>query len=435
MSDGEVEVRIKPNRGGQYEFMRLSSTYQAAIGGIGSGKTFIGAAKAVIYALEHPKSTGMVVAPTYTMLQTVTMPTFVEAVPHEAIRSYKGSPLFIMTLKNEALIFFRSADNAENLRGANLNWFWIDEGALVKEAAWLIMIGRIRKSNALGMITTTPKGRNWIWRRFVEARDASYQMARMPTAENQKHLRAGFIEELGYTGSYAAQELEGEFVTFDGLVYQNFSRDKHLFNAAELADWLQVGKFQRYIAGVDWGFTNPGVILPHGFDGDGRAYLLEEHYQRRLPVVSDDPDADSWVKKAQEIASRYPGIEFACDPSEPAFIEAFRSKGLNAYGAINDIQPGISALYSRLDSYANNAYGWQGIDSAANTISEFEIYHYADPNAGKSGNEKPVKEGDHAMDAARYAVAQVDLTAAVPDLVGAIDIASWGSLWGATNGR
>lgn len=423
MAATEIELRFNLNPGGQELFDTFTSTYRGLMGGLSSGKTTTGAFKAVEYMIEHPRSVGMILAPINDTLKAATLPAFFEQMPDAFVKQWHKGDRMVECV-NGSKVWFRSTERPDNLKGPNLNWFWLDEAALMPFYVWQIMVGRIRLKNhpAMGMITTTPKGRNWIWRLFYDKSDmpdklkASYSLARAPTRENKANLREGFIEELGYSGSYAAQELEGEFVTFEGLVYRNFSREKHLFSVATRDSWLAADKFKRFIAGVDWGFTNPGVILPHGFDGDGRAYQLEEHYQRRIPVISDDPEADTWVKRAMDIAARYEGIEFACDPSEPAFIEAFRSKGLNAYGAINDIQPGISALYSRLDNYANGAYGWQACDICVNTVSEMEIYHYADPSGNRSGNEKPVKEGDHAMDSARYAVAAVDLGITMPSM-------------------
>jgi hypothetical protein len=95
------------------------------------------------------------------------------------------------------------------------------------------------------------------------------------------------------------------------------------------------------VAGVDWGFTNPGVINVFAVDGDGRAYLIHEVYRTKRVI-------DWWIAQGKDLSDRY-GIEvFVCDPAEPSYIVQFNANDLYAIGGENSIAPGISSFESRL---------------------------------------------------------------------------------------
>lgn len=69
--------------------------------------------------------------------------------------------------ENGTLVQFKSADDAQSLRGAGLDILWIDEAAFVpSREAWDVV--RPALSDKLGMLvtTTTPKGKNWFYKEF-----------------------------------------------------------------------------------------------------------------------------------------------------------------------------------------------------------------------------------------------------------------------------
>lgn len=440
MAATEVNINFVPNKdgGGQEQFLNLPDDVpmRSLMGGIGSGKSTVGAFAIAEYALTYKNRNIMVVAPTYDMLTIATLESLRYWLPDAVIKSYstqKGR----MELITGSVIWLRSATNPQRLRGPNLDAAWIDEAALVSEETWLLTLGRVRvlregadKSPSFVQITTTPKGRNWIYKHFVTNATPEHKLINMPTEENRGNLRLGYIETLkaSYTEDFADQELGGKFVTFSGLVYREFDRQVHTFTLKQGEAWVQRHRFQQYVAGVDWGYTNPGVIEVFGVDGDSNMAGLAEYYSRRLML---NGEGDTWLHRAQQVDAAYPGIVFVCDPSEPQNIELFRNAGLDARPAINDIQPGISEVASRLKEQNTGSFGIQFSTACVNALAEFEQYHYADPNGTRNGNEKPVKESDHAMDATRYAAMYVagagkqpTIYTGVPIILGATSVGS-----------
>lgn len=265
-----VEIEYAPFEK-QRIFHESNHKFRAFIGGIGSGKTFAGAQEAVRICLNYSNSVGMILAPTYRMLLDVTERAFFEVLPEEMIENWsKGNHHLI--LKNGSEVYFRSADDPEKLRGPNLDWFWGDEAALYRAMVWKIMIGRIRKGVVdKGFVTTTPKGFDWVYEVFEKNKTENHFYVRSSSRENP-HLPGDFIQSLQaeYKGVFAEQEIEGLFRVFEGLVYKGFLPDTHLI------DREQVPKIKDVVVGVDWGYSNPSVLLAIGYDDDGRVYVLEE---------------------------------------------------------------------------------------------------------------------------------------------------------------
>lgn len=202
----------------QHAFWASLAKYRAFVGGIGSGKTRAG----VVEAVRQPSnSRGMVVAPTYDMLRMASLETFFEVADAFVVNHNKSE--LVTDLCNGSRIYWRSADQPNRLRGPNLNWFWIDEGAYLKNGdTFKVLVGRLRRQGAKrGWITTSPAGFNWLWERFVRDSNDSYEMIKAST-RNNTYLDPEYIADLAkqYTSQFAQQEIDGEFVDMGDTLVQ-----------------------------------------------------------------------------------------------------------------------------------------------------------------------------------------------------------------------
>jgi hypothetical protein len=215
----------------QRAFWDSPHKFRAFIGGVGSGKTRAG----VVEILRQPPgTTGVVAAPTYPMLRDATLATFLELTRAAGILTSFNKSEMSATVMGERQVLFRSADNPDRLRGPNLGWFWLDEAALMVSDAWKIMLGRLRRHPGRGWITTTPRGRNWLYHEFVSG-GPSYWMTRAPSRSNPWNP-PDFVDSLerSYSDLFRRQEVEGEFVDdqldalFPGQWLTIASQGKHL---------------------------------------------------------------------------------------------------------------------------------------------------------------------------------------------------------------
>jgi PBSX family phage terminase large subunit len=366
----------------QDDFVWCPDRFTAFIAGIGSGKSHAGAVKA-LKAIYDLGGLGLVIAPTYSMLRDATLRTFL-GIAGDLVEQVKHAEMLVV-MKGGAEVLFRSADNPDRLRGPNISWLWIDEAALCPPQTWEIAIGRLREGGKAGpaWITGTPKGRNWVYDLLPRV-----TVFRVATRDNP-YLDREFVRSLedSYSGQFARQELYGEFVSFEGLVYDGFERGRHAIT--------RDGPWARVIGGIDEGYTNPAVILVVALDGDGRGHLLVEYYQRR--ALQGDV-----VAEARRLQAAYNIAAFYADPSAAGLIGELRSVGLAVQEANNDVFPGIQYVKQQF-AIAGDGRPRLTIDpSCVHTIAELESYVWKESRAGVK--DEPEKVNDHAMDALRYAL-------------------------------
>jgi phage terminase large subunit-like protein len=214
-------VRLHPV---QAEFRRSDALYRAFCGGIGSGKSWVGAYDLIRRAKRG--RTYMVVGPSYTSLESSSMKSFLKAARDLGVLDPAAMRLSAppqLTLSTGAEILFRSADRPEGLRGPNLSGVWLDEASLMPRLAYDVSIGRLREDGEQGWLsaTFTPKGsQHWTFEAFNTGLPNTV-MFRAKTRDNPFNP-AGFadkiLQQYGDT-NFARQELEGEFVQLEGAEF------------------------------------------------------------------------------------------------------------------------------------------------------------------------------------------------------------------------
>lgn len=285
----------------QYDFIASEEEYTLFCGGLGSGKTHAGALWAMMQALKHPKTKGLITANSYSQLKKATLVKFFEILDNFLIPyEYKIQDGVILVGPEKATIYALSMEKYDLLRGIEFGWGWGDECAFYKSEAFNVMIGRIRdpKGPCQWKGTTTPNGFNWLYTKFVETPPASSRVIYSKTSDNAVNLKRSYISDLRnqYDSKLAQQELDGQFVNLtSGKVFYHFDRLQHVQPTNDVNDMVFLG--------LDFN-VDPlcGVICWT----DGRAlYIFDEIYEN---------DSNTF-KASKEINKRYPGryISIASD--------------------------------------------------------------------------------------------------------------------------
>ena len=384
----------------QFAFVTDTNAETAYIGGVGSGKTTGGVFRAGKHVADwNVGHTGVIVSPTVPMLRNVIEPELRKwgllgkpGIEHRKTENRIEYP-------NGSTIILESANNdrkIERLRGLNLAWAWMDEAAYQPRKVYQILNDRLRVGDYRNLfVTTTPRGYNWLYDQFADLPDdaetesvADGTVARTPTTTTVMGVStranpanpADYIErqERQRSGESYAQEIEGEFVNFEGLVYKWFGESNTIADD-ELPD-----SFDKTIYGLDFGGAVPTAIVCVRQSGDDW-FVVDEFYE---PRVTDDTIA----AELQSMYETYGRGPIYAD-HEPRTIRKLKREGLQAKEADKSVDEGIR----HVSTLRNNL----GVcRSCQNLINEFNSYQYKD--GGDSDD--VLKEQDHLMDALRYAL-------------------------------
>jgi len=245
MGGSERDVRIRQivydPLESQRRFHDCTARYKGYSGPIGSGKSQALCQEAIRLTYLNPGRMGLLGAPTYPMLRDATQATLFEIlgankIPYE---HNKAENTLVMG-DTRSRILFRPVDDFERLRGTNLAWFGLDELTYTQEEAWLRLEGRLRDPRAgrqCGFAAWTPKGYDWVYRKFIARPAADYKAILAKAGEN-RHLLSrdpDFYSRLAdsYDERFYQQEVLGQYVNQDGtLVYHAFDRKEHITEAS-----------------------------------------------------------------------------------------------------------------------------------------------------------------------------------------------------------
>ncbi|MCC7235005.1 MAG: hypothetical protein IT163_06865 [Bryobacterales bacterium] len=221
----------------QAAFHGLRARFKGFSGPVGSGKSKALCYEAIRLSYENRGGRGLLGAPTYRMLLDAAVPALVETLEsHRLPFLYKRTGQQIVLQDIGSTIYLRGLAESTPLRGLNLSWFGVDELTYATEEAWQQLEARLRDPRAreyCGFGVWTPKGQDWVYRRFVESRDSEYGLVLAKPFENRHILgrnpRYYDVLKNSYTERDYQQEVLGEYTAADSnLVYGAFERAKNV---------------------------------------------------------------------------------------------------------------------------------------------------------------------------------------------------------------
>jgi len=221
----------------QARFHASQARFKGFSGPVGSGKSQALCQEAIRLSYVNPGRWGLLGAPTYPMLREATQSTLFEILAKNRIpyEHHKGENVLVMKDTGSRIIF-RPLDDYERLRGTNLAWFGLDELTYTAEEAWLRLEGRLRDPKAqrlCGFAVWTPKGFDWVYRRFIERPVEGYETILAQPYENRYLLEKvpDYYERLkrSYDGKFFEQEVLGKYLNVsEGQVYHCFDRQRNV---------------------------------------------------------------------------------------------------------------------------------------------------------------------------------------------------------------
>lgn len=387
-------------------------------GSAGGGKSYLAAHKLHAFCLKYPSAMALMLRKTRDSMTNSTVLFMERNVIAGASTVIHWPSKHRFEYSNGSILAYGGmADDKqrEQIRSigqdGSVDLVWMEEATGFTENDFNEVSARIRGKAASWrqiVLTTNPDTpSHWIYKRLIQGGEASVYYS---GATDNTYNPNDYIDTLrSLTGVLGLRLRDGQWIQAEGAVYEEFSDQVHV------VDTFDTKYITRYVAGVDWGYTNPGVILVFAVDGDERMTLVHEVYRTKRLI-------EWWTAKAVELERQY-GIEaFYCDPAEPAYIAQFQQAGVSAVEAVNDIRPGIDAVKQRLAVAGDGRPRLRFLRSAnSDTDPDLELakkplgvrdeitaYVYPKAADGKPVKEIPVDDNNHGMDAMRYAVMGID---------------------------
>lgn len=380
---------LRVPQGKQAELIADSDAWiNIAEGSVRSGKTAGFLLRWLVYLLHAPEGELILTGKTRDTVKRNILDELVKWLPEEDIQ----------IKQNECTIFGRrhyiigaNDERAElKIRGLTLAGALCDELTTYPESFFVMLLSRLSIKGAKLFGTTNPDSPyHWLLKNYLE-KDLDLKRFKFKLEDNP-HLPPEYVENLKktYTGLWYKRFIEGLWCVAEGSIYDMFDEDVHVVDKEpfDIAEWH---------VSVDYGTSNPCVFLMIGLNKD-RAYCEKEYYWDSVAHGKQKTDAD-YADDLITFIGNKPIKSVIVDPSALSFKVELRKRNIKTRDAKNDVLDGIRVLSNMLmdKRYFVNK-------SCINHRKEFSAYVW-DEKSQVLGVDKPTKQSDHSMDAARYFV-------------------------------
>ena len=301
----------------------------------------------------------------------------------------------------------------KKIRGLTLAGCYGDEVTLWPQNFFKRTLDRMSVKGAKGFYTTNPDSpHHWLKKEYIDrhrdsgvAEPLNLKQYHFELADNP-NLETDYIDDLKreFTGLWYKRFILGLWVVAEGAIYDVFDEDEHTITSwEELPGWdsPEMPDWERTIQGVDYGTTNPTSFVMLGL-WKGTWYAFAEHRhegsssgamsltdQQHSAAMRQFLGNGGWVPDSTEV-----------DPSAASFKAQLKQDGLGGRvrNADHDVLDGIRVVARGLTTGKLKIHV-----SLKAMIAEFYSYTW-DPKAQEErGEDKPIKQMDHSLDALRYA--------------------------------
>lgn len=277
------------------------------------------------------------------------------------------------------------------IRGMTSYGAYINEASLATHEVFQEIVQRCSVRSARIICDTNPDiPTHWLKTGYIDNHDPKARIKAFSfTIGDNTFLSKDYVEALKAAtprGMFYDRSILGQWVTGDGIVYQDFNKDTMIIPRNRVPDGLD------YYVGVDWGYEHPNPIILLGDDKDGNTYVLEDYTQKHKFI-------NYWVEIAKNLQTRFGrNLIFYADSARPDNVNEFQSNGLNCINANKNVLPGIECVARKMREGK-----FYVVDTASNGLLD-EIYQYSwDESTGLPLKENDVRHNDR-LDAIRYAI-------------------------------
>ena len=272
------------------------------------------------------------------------------------------------------------------IQGRTLAGVLLDEVALMPESFVNQALARCSVDGARMWFSCNPDNpTHWFYRNWIQKHEERNALYLRFTMEDNPSLSEKTLARYRsmYSGVFYDRYIRGLWVVAEGLIYPMFDDGCMTDCTPERGDYYiscDYGTLNPFSAGL-WCVTDKQAVRIKEFYYDGR----NSQKQKTDEEYYEDID---------RLAGEYPVQSIIVDPSAASFIETIRRKGrFSVRKANNEVKDGIITTARMLKNGKIKIH-----TGCKDAIREFGLYRWDE----KAGEDRPIKENDHAMDDIRY---------------------------------
>lgn len=360
-------------------------------GAVRSGKTYISLWRFIKELTYGPSGEYCIICRTYDSFKRNVLPQLVRMIGTDA-KYYSGRREMVIWGKTVHIIGADDERAESKIRGPTFMGAYVDELTIIPESVFKMLVSRCAMGGAKIFGTTNPDSPyHWLKKDYltdnIDVKSWQFTLEDNPqlTKDEKEYLKRQ------YKGLWYKRFIEGLWVQAEGAIYDFFNENDHtLSHAPAMAT--------AYFVGVDYGTTNPCSFILIGFNPGSfpNLWVEDEYYFDSRSQQRQKTDAEYADDLRGFLQYRNPQAVYV-DPSAASFRLELQRQGFNnIYEAKNEVIDGI-----RLVSTFLNAGTLKICRKCKNLIQEFTSYVW-DTKAAMRGEEKPIKDNDHSLDALRY---------------------------------
>ena len=391
----------------QREFHESDARFKFIGAGARFGKSLCGSMD-VLADILKPNTRGLIVGPSYDQPSKEFRYIYDSLVNKLGFKTKRDLNVSFTTPGPQAMlfpwgseVFTKSEQNPDALLGEEIDWLILSEGSRLKEETYdMYLMARTGSRKGRVIIPTTPHGYNWLYKRFYLPAvngDPDYwakvdiKVTENPTYDAKEYERA----KRDLPENVFAEQYDGCFVAWSGLIYRRFSRSMHVIPPIPIKSNWPV------YAAIDPHPSTPVAIMWLTVDEYGTWYICHEmfHPELTIPEITD---------RLLKIEKKCPVTRYLIDPNAKLIDKLrgqtisvqmqFRRLGIPCIEANNKFD---GAWYKITDMLTPKpVFGDETLlkprlfvfNTCTKTIEEFENYTWENEKTGKS----------HLMDDLKY---------------------------------
>lgn len=247
-----------------------------------AGKSFTAMNLLLKWALEDNGSVCMWVSPVYSQAKKV-FTELTNTIAGTALTKSVNKSELTITFINGSVIYFRSGEREDTLRGYTLDYLIVDEAAYIKDNVWTeVLRPTVLVNGKKVLFISTPKGKNWFYTLAMRGLSDDYPQYKTfhATSFDTPFITQEELQEakMSLPETIYKQEILAEFIDDGGEVFGNLKL------SCILSNYPQQDSNKKYYAGLDFGRQNDYTVLTI-LNSDGEMVDFYRERQKSWDII------------------------------------------------------------------------------------------------------------------------------------------------------